>query len=94
MEIGTVRTFPITNLLEPVDQALKIMEEAAEVFAEAQKLEKNNYKGDFGKLVMECSDVIMATCNMLHLVGCDNITHIMRACEKRNEDRGRYDVQE
>lgn len=94
MEIGTVRTFPIESLPEPRVQALKIVEEAAEVFGACDVYRVNKTPGLRQAIILECSDVIQATCNLLALLGIDDASYLMELCEKRNEDRGRYDVQE
>ena len=92
MNVGEVCTFPRINIPEPREQAIKILEEAAEVFSEVQLLDDWDIE-DTRPLQDECADVIMATCNLLYSIGCGNINHLMKACEKRNEERGRYDIQ-
>lgn len=84
-------------------QALKPLEEAAEVFGAWQKLnthvellsdedhdwftEKNTFRN---LLIEECADVIQATCNLLAALGVDDATDAMRECETRNYIRRRY----
>lgn len=87
-------------------QALKPLEEAAEVFGAWQYwLEYGKADGEpdecYGcigcegcgereALVNECCDVIVATCNLLAALGITDLTEAMAECERRNEVRGRY----
>ena len=85
-------------------QALKPLEEAAEVFAAWQHAEgsREHYKDpeiraistyawvEWSVLVDECCDVIQATCNLLAALGVTDLTEAMAACEQRNRERGRY----
>ena len=45
----------------------------------------------FISIVDECCDVIQATCNLLAALGVTDLTEAMAACERRNEERGRYE---
>lgn len=83
-------------------QALKPLEEAAEVFAAWQDHDRTKSWGeDWDKylahndatlsLVDECCDVITATCNLLAALGVTDLTEAMAACEERNRERGRYE---
>jgi phosphoribosyl-ATP pyrophosphohydrolase len=80
VRIGKVATFvdPKANKA----QALKPLEEAAEVFAAWQGGEKD-------KIVSECADVITATCNLLAAIGVDDMHEAMSECKARNDARGR-----
>lgn len=76
-------------------QSEKIVIEAAEVFAEAQKLTGDDMDDDrrlriINAMLSECADVIQATANLLHMVGVDNASQIMYDCYRRNKARGRY----
>ena len=98
--IPTVRTF--SNIKPIKAQALKPLEEAAEVFAAWQKVcdcfddcdscGHATYRGcvHIGDLVDECCDVIVATCNLLAALGVTDLSCAMEYCERRNEERGRY----
>ena len=91
--IPPVRTFAHVEASKA--QALKPLEEAAEVFAAWQAREAANelHHGVVSAgvaLVDECCDVIMATCNLLAALGVTDLTEAMAACERRNEERGRY----
>ena len=87
-------------------QALKPLEEAAEVFAawqawdywRARDVEERYPDIDLAStleiyrkpIVDECADVIQATCNLLSALGVTDLTDAMAACERRNRERGRY----
>ena len=92
VEIGTVQTFP--DVKPDKAQALKVLEEAAEVFGAWQLLEDaDDYiEGDafeYTCLMAECADVIQATCNLLAAYGVRDFTAYMESCRKRNVERGR-----
>lgn len=78
--------------------ALKPLEEAAEVYSAWEKCTDEDlapdcyhFKGSaHSDLVDECADVIQATCNLLAALGVTDLTDAMAACERRNEERGRY----
>ena len=99
--IPPVRTF--AHVEASKTQALKPLDEAAEVFASWQALclgctddcvscANGTYRGCIylNDLMDECADVIQATCNLLAALGVTDLSDAMAACEKRNEDRGRY----
>ena len=71
-------------------QALKPLEEAAEVFGAWQRFYECHTKTNEESLVDECADVIQATCNLLAALGVTDLTDAMAACERRNRERGRY----
>ena len=82
-------------------QALKPLEEAAEVFGAWQGYDRTKSWGyDWDEylanndylisLVEECCDVIVATCNLLAALGITDLTEAMAECERKNDDRGRY----
>lgn len=92
VKLGTVQTF--TNVKPDKGQALKVLEEAAEVFGAWQQLDDldQDEKGNgFNVICMmnECADVIQATCNLLVAYGVKDFTRFMEACRKRNVERGR-----
>lgn len=92
VKIGTVKTFP--DARPDKAQALKVLEEAAEVFGAWQSWKDENYEigGDgfeVACLMAECADVIQATCNLLAAYGVTDFTAFMEACRKRNVKRGR-----
>ena len=79
------------------ETAVKVLEEAAEVFGAWQ--ECREYKDGGGELdpqewplcdmVGECADVVQAVCNLLGMLGVDDMREAMNECRKRNEARGR-----
>lgn len=87
--IGTVDCFADAKCDK--EQAVKVLEEAAEVFAEWQKEDE----GDPSRIASECADLIQAVCNLLHACGVDDMRPVMAMCRLSNEMRGRfYEVQE
>lgn len=106
--MGAIVTIPPVRCFDGVEaskaQALKPLEEAAEVFGAWQRLGElcadtcdecdlfgTTCCGDFRSLVDECCDVIQATCNLLAALGVDDLAEAMAACERRNDERGRYE---
>ena len=92
VEIGTVQTFP--DVKPDKAQALKVLEEAAEVFGAWQLWDDldQDEKGDGFNvicLMAECADVIQATCNLLAAYGVRDFTAYMESCRKRNVERRR-----
>ena len=103
VDIGSVRTFG--NVRQDKAQALKVLEEAAEVVEAWKDMERERAKclsygnessgdGDANAmrecLLDECADVIQATCNLIAALGVYDFTEYMWACEDRNRERGRY----
>lgn len=92
VEIGTVQTFP--DVKPDKAQALKVLEEAAEVFGAWQQWDglDQDEKGDGFNVIClmnECADVIQATCNLLAAYGVKDFTCSMESCRMRNAERGR-----
>ena len=92
VEIGTVQTF--AEVKPDKAQALKVLEEAAEVFGAWQlwdDLDPDEKRDGFNAvcLMAECADVIQATCNLLAAYGARDFAAYMEACRRRNVDRGR-----
>lgn len=85
--IGAVETFKSVRLDKA--QALKPLEEAAEVFGAWQRFYGCPTKTNEEVLMDECADVIQATCNLLAALGVTDMTEAMRRCERRNRERGR-----
>lgn len=90
--IGNVETF--RDVRVDKEQALKVLEEAAEVFGALQHLQKASDLGVFTKkmareLLDECADVMQATCNLITALGIEDFTPYMDACRRRNIERGR-----
>ena len=96
VSVGEVETFPTARADKA--QALKVLEEAAEVFAAWQaspcECPANCTPGSMCEhklaLVNECADLVQATCNLLAGLEVDDLRYYMRLCEERNRDRGRF----
>lgn len=100
VEVGNVAVF---RDVEPTKaQALKPLEEAAEVFGAWQAWDKSRRMDEAtgipnsprtlearDALLDECADVIQAVCNLAASLGVVDMTDRMRACRVRNEARGR-----
>lgn len=98
---GTIETFP--NPKADRAQALKILEESAEVFSAMEQMEDCATSIDDdckewacyetcmyrGNLVDEIADTIQACANLLQALGVDDMRAAMQACRVRNVDRGR-----
>lgn len=101
VRIGKVETFP--DVKPSKEQALKVMEEAAEVFGAWQAWDtcvEAETIGNFPEaraislmserlLLDECADVIQATCNLLAAFDVEDFREYMQACAERNRERGR-----
>lgn len=86
--IGNVDTF--VNPQANKNQAKKVLEESAEVFAAWQRWSE----GEEGKakVLEECADLIQVTCNLVKALGIENFVGFMVACKQKNESNGyRYD---
>ena len=89
---------PFADTKNDKEQALKPLEEAAEVFGAWQRL-RSECHDDCGKCVNrcinhtlfvdECADVVQAVTNLLDAVGISCMEHAMADCRQRNEERGR-----
>lgn len=88
VRVGTVPTFASTEADKA--QAMKVVEEAAEVFGAWQTWVDGGWcAGDRRALIGECADVIQATCNLLDALGVADFTPYVDMCRARNEARGR-----
>lgn len=93
MKLGNVKPFP--NAAPTKAQALKVLEEAAEV-VEAWKDYRDCVSLGFkrGLLEMtidEIADTIQASCNLAAALGVTDLTPYLARCEERNRRRGRYE---
>ena len=86
VQMGSVRRFD--DLKPDKAQALKPLEEAAEVFGAWQDthLPEDRRRE---KMLAECADVIQATLNLVAALGVEDFRPHMKACEIRNRERGR-----
>lgn len=103
VKLGAVRAFP--GAVPDKAQAMKPLEEAAEVFGAWQHAEESreHYKdpelrkistyayAEFAVLMDEIADTIQACCNLASALGVTDLTPYLARCEKRNRERGRYD---
>ena len=95
VKLTNVRTFPSA---EPTkEQALKVLEEAAEVFGAWQLMRDTtdaglNPKYEMADLMDEIADTIQACCNLAASLGVTDLTPYLARCEERNRRRGRYDA--
>lgn len=91
VRVGCVATF--ASAKPDKAQALKVLEEASEVYAAWQDWANDEdfepyYRAD---LLDEIADVIQAACNLAAALGVTDFTPRMEACRARNEERGRYE---
>lgn len=84
VRVGSVRRFD--NIESDKAQALKVLEEAAEVFGAWQRYGAEDWKD---VLLYECADVIQATLNLVAVLGVEDFRPWMKECERRNRERGR-----
>lgn len=88
VNIGEVATFPGAKADKA--QALKVLEEAAEVFGAWQEADDYGFADFLVEPVLdECADVIQATCNLIAGLGASSFVSWMDDCRARNEERGR-----
>lgn len=92
VNVGAVRVFDA--VINDKQQALKPLEEAAEVFGawqnlrDAKELPRSAAQYRYA-LLDECADVIQATLNLVAALGCEDMRDFMAQCESRNRRRGR-----
>lgn len=89
VKLGAVRAFP--NVRPDKKQALKVVEEAAEVFSAWESWQTVEDEGVRDMLLGEIADTITACCNLAAAFGVDDLTPYLARCEERNRERGRYD---
>ena len=96
MHIGEGATFAWTR--NDKTQALKPLEEAAEVFGKWQAMKQecdDDCRGcdcwciNHALLIDECADVIQSVVNLLDSIGVTEMTLAMDDCRARNEERRR-----
>ena len=88
VRIGDIETFPG---VEPgKEQAVKVLEEASEVFGAWQQWHLERHGAELEHLLHECADLLQATANMLAGLGVVDMTGYVEECRKRNEIRGRF----
>ena len=102
VRVGSVRRFD--RVAPDKAQALKPLEEAAEIFGAWQDWESTyqrlpDHNADWDMLIAhgeaeqalldECADAIQATLNLVAALGVEDFRPYMKECERRNRERGR-----
>lgn len=103
VEIGSVRVF--AGVKPDKAQAVKVLEEAAEVFGAWQEWDKYHKQRacfDLPKaqaaaamklnILAEIADVMQACANLAASLNVYSLERLIDECEERNERRGRYDA--
>lgn len=90
VRVGEVAPFP--GAKPDKAQALKLLEEAAEVFGAWQDWDRGtDFKPKSRIAVLdEIADVVQAACNLAAAFGVTDFAPYMQDCRIRNEERGRY----
>lgn len=90
VNIGEVATFP--GAKADKEQALKVLEEAAEVFGawQAFNADQDGNTSAIFSLLDECADVIQAVSNLVAALNVVDFAPYMDDCRIRNEERGRF----
>lgn len=94
MLIGDVKPFKYVYA-DDRQQFTRPLEEAAEFFVAwhfwIQRRDNQRYSAKAReKMLDKAADVIQAVVNCVASVGIDDMSELMRRCEKRNTKRGRY----
>lgn len=93
VKLTNARAFP--GVKPTKEQALKVLEEAAEVFGAWQVYDSDDMTHvgyNASVLLDEIADTIQASCNLAAALGVEDLTPYLARCEERNRRRGRYDV--
>lgn len=92
IKLGAVRAFP--GAVPDKAQALKVLEEAAEVFGAWQVYDSDDMTHvgyNASVLLDEIADTVQACCNLAAALGVTDLTPYLARCEERNRERGRYE---
>lgn len=94
MHIGDVKPYKYVYA-DDRQQFTRPLEEAAEFFTSwhfwIQRRDNQRYSVKAReKMLDKAADVIQAVVNCVASVGVDDMSELMRRCEKRNTRRGRY----
>lgn len=92
IKLGNVKPFP--NAAPTKAQALKVLEEAAEVveaFKQRDPRDETHIGYATANVLDEIADTIQASCNLAAALGVTDLTPYLARCEERNRKRGRYD---
>ena len=92
-----VATEPFIGLKPDKEQAVKVLEEAAELYAAWQLYEQAKKLGDEKRVAAaarhfedEAADVVQAVGNLCDSEGVNDLRRAQKACTMRNRLRGRY----
>lgn len=91
IKLGNVKPFP--NAAPTKAQALKVLEEAAEVveaFKQRDPRDVSHIGYATANVLDEIADTIQASCNLAASLGVTDLTPYLARCEERNRRRGRY----
>lgn len=97
MKTYVIDVEPFTKFIEPKAQALKPLEEAAEVFGAWQASGIDGARSITPEMrediVYECFDVIQSCVNLMESLGTTDseLCEAARKVKQRNIERGRYD---
>ena len=97
MKTYVLKVEPFTKFVEPKAQALKPLEEAAEVFGAWQASGIDGARSITPEMrediVYECFDVIQSCVNLMESLGTTDseLCEAARKVKQRNIERGRYD---
>lgn len=91
IKLGNVKPFP--NAAPTKAQALKVLEEAAEVveaFKQRDPRDVSHIGYATANVLDEIADTIQASCNLAASLGVTDLTPYLARYEERNRRRGRY----
>ena len=91
IKLGNVKPFP--NAAPTKAQALKVLEEAAEVveaFKQRDPRDVTHIGYETAHVLDAIADTIPASCNLAAALGVTDLTPYLARCEERNRERGRY----
>lgn len=92
VKLTNIRAFP--NAKPDKTQALKVLEEAAEVveaFKQRDPRDETHIGYATANVLDEIADTIQASCNLAAALGVTDLTPYLARCEERNRRRGRYE---
>lgn len=87
INVGEVAVFD--NVEPNKEQALKPLEEAAEVFGAWQEWNETKRAVGAVRVIEEIADTVQACVNLAAAMRAEDLVYAMRECEKRNIERGR-----